>query len=186
MRVNITCKGFTANDRQIALIEKKFEKLAKYFSDDIVVNVTMGYKKRRQTMEAMITLKGVMFRAEHTDSDMNVCVDKVVDLSLIHISMTASAIEISRTSVPRSFMMVNALLYVLSVVPKPGIVTAMIFFVSRPSILKVSTQTSSASVESRPPEIPTTAVLAWACSILFARPAVWILKISSQRSSIVA
>ena len=27
----------------------------------------------------MITLKGVMFRAEYTDNDMNVCVDKVVD-----------------------------------------------------------------------------------------------------------
>ena len=45
MRVNITCKGFTANDRQVALIEKKFDKLSKFFSDDIVVNVTMGYKK---------------------------------------------------------------------------------------------------------------------------------------------
>ena len=30
-------------------------------------------------MEAMITLKGVMFRAEYTDNDMNVCLDKVVD-----------------------------------------------------------------------------------------------------------
>lgn len=79
MRVNITCKGFTANDRQIELIEKKFQKLGKYFSDDIVVNVTMGYKKKRQMMEAMITVKGVMFRAEYTDDDMNVCLDKVVD-----------------------------------------------------------------------------------------------------------
>ena len=79
MRVNITCKGFTANEKQTALIEKKFQKLEKFFSDDIVVNVTMGYKKKRQMMEAMITLKGVMFRAEYTDNDMNVCLDKVVD-----------------------------------------------------------------------------------------------------------
>ena len=79
MRVNITCKGFTANEKQTALIEKKFQKMEKFFSDDIVVNVTMGYKKKRQMMEAMITLKGVMFRAEYTDNDMNVCLDKVVD-----------------------------------------------------------------------------------------------------------
>ena len=46
MRVNITCKGFTANEKQTALIEKKFQKLEKFFSDDIVVNVTMGYKKK--------------------------------------------------------------------------------------------------------------------------------------------
>ena len=30
-------------------------------------------------MEAMIAPKGVIFRAEYTDSDMNVCLDKVVD-----------------------------------------------------------------------------------------------------------
>ena len=80
MRVNITCKGFTANEKQTALIEKKFQKLEKFFSDDIVVNVTMGYKKKRQMMEAMITLKGVMFRAEYTDNDMNVCLRRLPDI----------------------------------------------------------------------------------------------------------
>ena len=79
MKVNISSKGFTANDRQVELIEKKFEKLGKFFSDDVVANVTMGYKKNRQTMEAMISVKGMLFRAEHTDADMNICVDKVVD-----------------------------------------------------------------------------------------------------------
>ena len=79
MKVNITSKGFTANDNQVLLIEKKFEKLSKYFTDDTAVNVTMGYKKKRQTMEAMITVKGILFRAEHTDQDMNVCLDKVVE-----------------------------------------------------------------------------------------------------------
>ena len=84
MRVNITCKGFTANEKQTALIEKKFQKLEKFFSDDIVVNVTMGYKKKRQMMEAMITLKGVMFRAEYTDNDMirwwTVCLRRLPDI----------------------------------------------------------------------------------------------------------
>lgn len=79
MKVNITSKGFTANERQVALIEKKFDKLSKFFSDDTVANVTMGYKKNRQTMEAMIAVKGMIFRAEFTDSDMNVCLDKVVE-----------------------------------------------------------------------------------------------------------
>lgn len=79
MRVNITSKGFTANDRQVALIEKKFGKLSKFFPDDVAASVTMGYKKNRQTMEAMIPVKGMIFRAEFTDSDMNVCLDKVVE-----------------------------------------------------------------------------------------------------------
>mgnify|MGYP000949671091 CR=1 FL=1 len=79
MRVNITSKGFTANDRQVALIEKKFEKLSKFFPEETTVNVTMGFKKNRQTMEAMISVKGMIFRAEFTDTDMNVCLDKVVE-----------------------------------------------------------------------------------------------------------
>ncbi len=79
MKVNISSKGFTTNEKQINLIEKKFSKLGKFFSDDTVANVTMGAKKNRQTMEAMISIKGMLFRAEHTDSDMNVCLDKVVD-----------------------------------------------------------------------------------------------------------
>lgn len=79
MKVNISSKGFTANDRQVELIEKKFAKLSKFFSDDTVANVTMGYKKHRQTMEAMIPVKGTLFRAEYTDNDMNVCLDRVVD-----------------------------------------------------------------------------------------------------------
>ncbi len=78
MKVNITSKGFTSNERQTALIEKKFDKLTKFFPADTVANVTMGYKKNRQTMEAMIQTRGMIFRSEFTDSDMNVCLDKVV------------------------------------------------------------------------------------------------------------
>ncbi len=79
MKVNITSKGFTANDRQVEFIEKKFRKLDKFFSDDVVVNVTMGYRGKRQLLEAMINTKGTMFRAECEDSDMNTCVEKAVD-----------------------------------------------------------------------------------------------------------
>lgn len=84
MKVNITSKGFTAGERQTALIEKKFSKLSKFFPEDAVVDVTMGFKKNRQTnqtrhtMEAMIRIGGMLFRSEYTDPDMNVCLDKVV------------------------------------------------------------------------------------------------------------
>ena len=99
MKVNISSKGFTANDRQIELIEKKFEKLGKFFSDDVVANVTMGYKKNRQTMEAMISVKGMLFRAEYTDSDMNVCLDKVVDRLSGQISRYKKKIQKSKRQV---------------------------------------------------------------------------------------
>jgi len=99
MKVNISSKGFTANERQVALIEKKFEKLGKFFADDVVANVTMGYKKNRQTMEAMISVKGMLFRAEYTDNDMNVCLDKVVDRLSGQISRYKKKIQKSKRQV---------------------------------------------------------------------------------------
>ena len=99
MKVNITSKGFTANERQIALIEKKFGKLSKFFSDDTVANVTMGYKKNRQTMEAMIPVKGMIFRSEYTDNDMNVCLDKVVNRLTTQITRYKKKIEKSHRHV---------------------------------------------------------------------------------------
>ena len=86
MKVKITSKGFTANEKQVALIEKKFQKLSKFFTDDIEAHVTMGYKRNRQTMEAMIPVKGVIFRAEYTDSDMNTCLDKVVEKLMTQVT----------------------------------------------------------------------------------------------------
>lgn len=99
MKVNITSKGFTANDRQVALIEKKFEKLGKFFSDDTSVHVTMGFKKNRQTMEAMISVKGMIFRAEYTDADMNVCLDKVVEKLTTQITRYKKKIQKSHRQV---------------------------------------------------------------------------------------
>ena len=57
-----------------------------------------------------------------------------------------------------------------------------ISFRDNPSLSKVLTQTNNASVESSPPEIPTTAVFAPVCTRRCARPAIWIENTSSQRS----
>ena len=63
---------------------------------------------------------------------------------------------ISLKSHPNSLISSTAFKYVLSVVPKPGIVTACIPFLSSPNASKAFTVTRSANVESRPPEIPIT------------------------------
>ena len=97
---------------------------------------------------------------------------------------TASFISTSINVAPRHFMRFTALSYVLSVVPNPGIVTAAISLWSFPSRSKAFTVTRSASVESRPPDIPITAVLQLVCSNRFFSPIAWIIKISSQRLSL--
>ena len=64
MKVIITSKNFNASDHLKKIIESKFEKLGKYFSKDIVANVTLSMEKGRQKMEATINAKGTIFRAE--------------------------------------------------------------------------------------------------------------------------
>lgn len=79
MKVIITSKNFSASDHLKQIIESKFEKLGKYFSKDIVANVTLSVEKGRQKLEATINAKGTIFRAEEETSDVYAGVDKVVD-----------------------------------------------------------------------------------------------------------
>jgi len=79
MKVIITCKNFNASDRLKETIETKFKKLGKYFSDDIVANVTLSMEKGRQKVEATINAKGTIFRAEETTNDAYAGVDKIID-----------------------------------------------------------------------------------------------------------
>lgn len=79
MKVVITCKNFTASDHLKETIEKKFDKLGKYFSKEIVANVMLSQERGRQKLEATINAKGTIFRAEEINSDVYTCLDKVVD-----------------------------------------------------------------------------------------------------------
>lgn len=79
MKVIIASKNFNASDHLKESIEKKFERLGKYFSDDIVANITLVIIKERQTMEATINAKGTIFRAEETTTDIYNAVDRVIE-----------------------------------------------------------------------------------------------------------
>lgn len=79
MKVIITSKNFNASDHLKETIEKKFEKLGKYFSDDIVVNIMLSQERGRQKMEATIKAKGAIFRAEEAAGDIYDVVDRVVE-----------------------------------------------------------------------------------------------------------
>ena len=79
MLLNIIGRNLNAGDDLKNVIEKKFEKLDKYFSDDIEANVVLSQEKGRQKMEATINAKGIIFRAEETSGDFFDSVDQVVD-----------------------------------------------------------------------------------------------------------
>lgn len=79
MKVIITSKNVKTNDFMKDTVEKKFEKLGKYFSDDIVANVMLSSENKMEKMEATIKTKSMVFRAESKGEDIYTCIDKVVD-----------------------------------------------------------------------------------------------------------
>lgn len=79
MKVIITSKNMSASDHLKQTIESKLDRLGKYFSSDIVANVTLSMEKGRQKIEATINAKGTIFRAEETTNDIYTGVDRVVE-----------------------------------------------------------------------------------------------------------
>ena len=79
MRTNIIGRNYKVSDRLETLIDKKFAKLDKYFSDDITANVMVIEEKGRYKMEATIKAQKHIFRAEVVANDPYEGVDKVVD-----------------------------------------------------------------------------------------------------------
>lgn len=79
MKVIITSKNFNASDHLKDTIEKKFEKLGKYFSSEIVANVMLTTTRGRDKLEATINANGTIFRAEEMHTDVYNCIDRVVE-----------------------------------------------------------------------------------------------------------
>ncbi len=79
MKILITGKNINVGDRLTKLVETKFGKLDKYFSQDVKMNVNVWSEKERQGVEATIFAKGTIFRAEDVSMDLNVSIDRVAD-----------------------------------------------------------------------------------------------------------
>ena len=60
--------------------ESKLSKLNKFFDEDTDVNVTFNVEKNDQIVEVTIPFKGMIFRAEQSNSDMYTSIDKVIDV----------------------------------------------------------------------------------------------------------
>jgi putative sigma-54 modulation protein len=79
MKVIITSKNFSASDHLKETIEKKFDKLNKYFSSDIIANVMISMERGKQKIEATINARGMIFRAEENSVDVYEGVDRVLE-----------------------------------------------------------------------------------------------------------
>lgn len=79
MKTNISGKNYNPSDKLKETIEKKFQKLDKYFSNEITGNVMTIKEKGGYKVEATINTKGTIFRAEVKADDPYDAVDGVID-----------------------------------------------------------------------------------------------------------
>lgn len=86
MKILITGKNINVGDRLRKVIETKFGKLDKYFSQNVEMNVNVWSEKERQGVEVTIFAKGTIFRAEDVSNDLNTSIDKVADKLTSQIS----------------------------------------------------------------------------------------------------
>lgn len=77
MKIIVTGKNIAISDKIQDAIDKKFEKLGKYFADDIQAKVKV---------EATIATKGTIFRAEDVAQDVFDCIDTVAEKLLTQMS----------------------------------------------------------------------------------------------------
>lgn len=86
MKIIVTGKNITISDKIQDAIEKRFQKLGKYFADDIQAKVVIHPEKAKVKMEATINAKGTVFRAEDVSQDVFDCIDIVADKLLTQMS----------------------------------------------------------------------------------------------------
>ena len=79
MKVIITGKNYTPSEKLKETVEKKFEKLDKYFSNEITGNVMVIKEKANYKVESTINAVGTIFRAEVKSSDPYDCVDRCIE-----------------------------------------------------------------------------------------------------------
>lgn len=80
MKITYTARKVNLRDNFKERAEKKLSKFKKIFSDDASVNVVVTLEKNRQTVEVTIKDKGMIYRAEATEQEMNDALDRVVDI----------------------------------------------------------------------------------------------------------
>lgn len=80
MNITITGKDLKATDAIKDYVEKKMERVEKYFDGDIEVNVTIKTEKSEQIAEMGVKVKQDTYRAVTSHRDMYASIDKDIDI----------------------------------------------------------------------------------------------------------
>ena len=79
MQIKITGKELKVTDAINDYVERKLERIAKYF-EDAEADVTIRVEKNVQIAEIKVSVNGEMFRAVTEDKDLYASIDKDIDI----------------------------------------------------------------------------------------------------------
>jgi putative sigma-54 modulation protein len=77
MRITITGRKVNLRDNFKELAKKKLSRFDRIFDEDAEANVVVTVEKNRQTVEITIQSRGLIYRSEATDFEMNDALDQV-------------------------------------------------------------------------------------------------------------
>ncbi len=80
MNIKITSKDLVATEAIKDYIDKKSERLVKYFGDDLDVNVTIKTEGSNQVAEMSLKVDSTDFRAVTAHKDLYASIDKDIDI----------------------------------------------------------------------------------------------------------
>ncbi len=78
MRITITGRKVNLRDNFKDLAKRKLSRFDRIFDEDADANIVVTVEKNRQTVEITILSRGMIYRAEATDFEMNDALDQVV------------------------------------------------------------------------------------------------------------
>lgn len=78
MKINIIARKVTLRDHFKDLVTKKLGKFDRIFDEDAEATVTVTVEKKFQTVEISIKQRGMIYRAESSELEMNDALDKVL------------------------------------------------------------------------------------------------------------
>lgn len=93
MKTTITGRKVKVKDSFKERVDRKLEKMSRFFSEDAQAAVTVHVEKDRQTVEVTIRDAGMIFRAEETAPDMLDALEKVMDVLVRKIRKNKTRLE---------------------------------------------------------------------------------------------
>ena len=78
MKINITGRKVNLRDNFKQLAQKKLSRFDRIFDEDAEANVMVTVEKNRQTVEITIRQRGMIYRAENTQLEMNEALDHAI------------------------------------------------------------------------------------------------------------